>query len=71
MNGMLNVGRECVFRFVKSELKLEDCQSFEAVQHYNHIGFCFLTYALLTAAFPDLNDEEHRKTNNSMRMNGL
>ena len=46
---------ECVFRFVKSELKLEDCQSFEAVQHYNHIGFCFLTYALLTAAFPDLN----------------
>lgn len=46
---------ECVFRFVKSELKLQDCQSFEAVQHYNHIGFCFLAYALLTAAFPNLN----------------
>lgn len=46
---------ECVFRFVKSEAHLEDCQSTEALQNYNHIGFCFLTYALLVALFPDVN----------------
>ena len=46
---------ECVFRFVKSELKLEDCQGFEFIQHYNHIGYCFLTYALLLAMFPNIN----------------
>ena len=32
---------ECVFRFVKSEAHLEDCQSTEEVQNYNHIGYCF------------------------------
>jgi len=52
---------ECVFRFIKSELKLEDCQAFEAIQHYNHIGYCFLAYALLAGAFPDLNAYDAKK----------
>ena len=33
---------ETVFRFVKSELKMQDCQAFNFDQHCNHIGYCFL-----------------------------
>lgn len=57
---------ETVFRFVKSELKLEDCQAFDYVQHSNHIGYCFLTYGLLQAAFPNLNPYEAKKRIESM-----
>lgn len=46
---------ETVFRFVKSELKMQDCQAFKYKQHVNHIGYCFLTHGLLQAAFPALN----------------
>jgi len=46
---------EMVFRFCKSELKMEDCQGFSYNQHVNHIGFCFLTFGLLQAVFPHLN----------------
>jgi len=52
---------ECVFRFCKSELKLLDCQGFEWIQHYNHIGYCFLAYALLQAAFPNINPYEAKR----------
>ncbi len=46
---------ETVFRFIKSELKMQDCQAFKAQQHFNHIGYCFLTFGLLQATFPSLN----------------
>jgi hypothetical protein len=52
---------EMVFRFCKSELKMQDCQGFSYEQHYNHIGFCFLTYGLLQGAFPALNPYEAKK----------
>lgn len=52
---------ECVFRFVKSEAHLEDCQSTDEVQNYNHIGFCFLSYALLVALFPQVNVYEAKR----------
>jgi hypothetical protein len=52
---------ECVFRFVKSEAHLEGCQSTEVIQNYNHIGFCFLAYALLVAIFPDVNVYEAKR----------
>jgi len=57
---------ECVFRFVKSELKLEHCQGFEFIQHHNHIGYCFLAYALLRAMFPDVNPYEAKRKLQSM-----
>lgn len=38
---------EEVFRFVKSELGFEECQSTSQRVQNNHIGCCFLTYALL------------------------
>jgi len=52
---------ECVFRFVKSELKLQDCQAFNFNQHYNHIGFCFLAYGLLQGSFPNINVYEAKR----------
>ena len=52
---------ECVFRFVKSELKLQDCQAFTFEQHYNHIGFCFLAHGLLQAIFPGINPYEAKR----------
>lgn len=52
---------ECVFRFVKSEAHLEDCQSTEDIQNYNHIGFCILAYALLVALFPQVNVYEAKR----------
>mgnify|MGYP000526980567 CR=1 FL=1 len=57
---------ECVFRFVKSELKLQDCQAFTFIQHYNHIGYCFLTYGLLQASFPKINVYEAKRRIESM-----
>jgi len=38
---------EEVFRFVKTELGLEACQSTVKQVQHNHFGCCFLTYALL------------------------
>ena len=52
---------ECVFRFVKSELGFEDCQSVESIQNYNHVGYCFLVYALLVAMFPRVNTYEAKR----------
>lgn len=52
---------ETVFRFVKSDLKMLDCQSFKYKQHFNHIGFCFLVFGLLQAAFPNLNPYKARR----------
>lgn len=52
---------ENVFRFNKSELKMQDCQGFSYEQHVNHIGYCFLTYGLLQAIFPKLNPYEAKR----------
>ena len=60
---------ECVFRFVKSELGFEDCQSTKEVQHINHIGFCFLAYAILVAIFPDVNVYEAKRKFRSKLLN--
>jgi hypothetical protein len=57
---------ETVFRFVKSELKMQDCQAFSYVQHYNHIGYCFLAYGLLRGIFPDINPYEGKRLFGSM-----
>ena len=52
---------ETVFRFVKSELKMQDCQAFNFDQHCNHIGYCFLTYGLLQGIFPRINPYEAKR----------
>ena len=52
---------ETVFRFVKSELKMLDCQAFKYAQHVNHIGYCFFAYGLLQGVFPDLNPYKARR----------
>ena len=57
---------ETVFRFIKSELKMQDCQAFNYNQHVNHIGYCFLAYGLLQAVFPNLNPYEAKKRIESM-----
>ncbi len=57
---------ECVFRFCKSELKLLDCQGFDLIQHYNHIGYCFFAYALLQASFPSINPYKAKRRVQSM-----
>ena len=57
---------ETVFRFVKSELNLQDCQGFEFIQHHNHIGYCFLAYGLLRGAFPGMNPYDAKRRFESM-----
>ena len=57
---------EMVFRFIKSELKLQDCQAFKPNQHFNHIGYCFLVYGILQAAFPNINPYDAKRNIESM-----
>lgn len=57
---------EMVFRFIKSELKMEDCQAFRPNQHYNHIGYCFLVHGILQATFPDINPYQAKRKIESM-----
>jgi hypothetical protein len=52
---------ETVFRFIKSELHLQDCQGFKFIQHHNHIGYCFLAYGLLRGAFPYMNPYDAKR----------
>ena len=45
---------------------MQDCQGFSYEQHYNHIGFCFLTYGLLQAILPEVNPYEAKRKIESM-----
>ena len=60
---------ECVFRFVKSELGLEHCRSIKTIQHYNHIGLCFVAYSFLNLAFEGSSPYENKRIMANLMLN--